>query len=210
MNSFTDFVNNRKAYALNHNEEEGFCLPPSFDGSDITLTDASRTYVFDHTYAIKIGAARGVEAIAFDSSDYGSHFSLREISLADAKKAFPLSPRKFRTVEDLEEKIAMSLESGNTYTSVERSGDDTVFSFTYDGDEALELIRVDSEGEMTYRDGGEWVPVEGENHPTIFDRDLIDIEPDDVSEAVAFWDENTRGEAGVKKDDMLPFAALVQ
>lgn len=211
MNSFTDFVNNRLAYALTHNGEEGFfCLPPMFDGENILLTDASRTYEIDSSYEVKLGAVRGMEAIAFDSSLHDSHFSLREISLTDAKKAFPLSPRTYATVEDLEEKIAMSLESGNAYSTVEKSGDDTVFSFTYDGDEALELIRVDSDGEMTYRDNGDWTPVEGEDNPTIFDRDLIDIEPDDVSAAVAVWDKNTRNADGVKKEDMLPFAALVQ
>lgn len=211
MNSFTDFINDRRAYALDHNEEEGFCLPPSFDGKDITVTDGSRTYVIDETYETKIGSVPGVEALSFDSADYDSHFKLRDVSLADAKKAFPLSHRTFATVEDLEEKIAMALESGNTYTVREESNDPTVFSFTYDGDDALELIRVDSDGEMTYRENGEWKPVDNaEDFPTIFDRDLIDIEPDDVDKAVAVWDKNSRGEAGVKKEDLLPFAALVQ
>lgn len=211
MNSFTDFVNNRKAYALTHNGEEGFCLPPAFDGVTITVTDASRTYVIDSSYRTTVGHLRTSEAIAFDSSEYDSHLSLREISLLDAIKAFPLSPRTYLTVEDLEEKIAMSLESGNSYTSVERDGEPTVFSFTYDGEEALELIRVDAAGEMTYREDGDWIPVRGgENHPTIFDRDLIDIEPDDVDKAIAVWDNNTKNESGVKKEDLLPFAALVQ
>lgn len=211
MNSFTDFVNNRKAYALTHNGEEGyFCLPPVFDGENVLLTGASQTYEIDSSFVVKVGAVRGVEAISFDSSRFDSHFKLREISLRDAKAAFPLSPRTYARVEDLEEKIAMSLESGNTYEVRESDGDDTVFSFTFDGEEALELIRVDSEGEMTLREDGDWKPVEGENNPTIFDRELIDIEPDDVSAAVAFWDKNTRNADGVKKADMLPFAALVQ
>lgn len=212
MNSFTDFVNDRKAYAMKHNEEEGyFCLPPVFNGADIVLTDASRAYVIDSTYTVKVGAVRGVEAIAFDSATYDSHISLREISLLDAKKAFPDTPRVFLTVEDLEEKIAMSLESGNTYTTVERDGEPTVFSFTYDGEEALELIRIDGDGEMTFRENGDWVPVRNaEEHPTIFDRDMIDIEPSDVDTAVAVWDKHSRNEAGVKKADLLPFAALVQ
>lgn len=210
MSEFTDFVNNHKAYALNHNGEEGFCLPPAFDGESVTLTDASRTYVFDQTYAIKIGSVRSIEAISFDSSAYGSHFSLRDITLEDAAKAFPMSPRTYASVDALEEKIAMSLESGNTYTSVEQDNDPTIFSFTYDGDEALELIRVSPEGEMDVRDNGDWKPVKGEDHPTIFDRDLIDIEPSDVSAAVSFWDNSTREADGVKKEDMLPFAALVQ
>lgn len=211
MNSFTDFVNNRKAYAMTHNAEEGFCLPPAFDGVSISLTDASRTYEIDRSFQIKVGHVPGVEAIAFDSAEYDSHFSLREISLIDAKKAFPLSPRVFLTVEDLEEKIAMSLESGNTYTTEERNGDPTIFSFTYDGDEALELIRIDGDGNMEYRENGDWVEVhEAESHPTIFDRDMIDIEPSDVDTAVAVWDKHSRSEAGVKKADLLPFAALVQ
>ena len=208
--SFTDFVNDRRAYALLHNEEEAFCLPPLFNGTDITLTDAYRTYVFDSTYEVKVGTIRSTEAIAFDSNDYDSHFSLREVSLSDAKKAFPLSFRKFETVEDLEEKIAMALESGNTY-EVNMGQEGPVFSFTYDGDEALELIRVDDEGEMVYRENGDWVPVrEGEEMPTIFDRDLIDIEPDDVEKAIALWDEKSGSAGGVQKDDLLPFAALVQ
>lgn len=208
--SFTDFVNDRRAYALLHNEEEAFCLPPVFNGTDITLTDAYRTYLIDKTYTVKVGVVRTTEAISFDSGEYGSHFSLREVALSDAKRAFPLSFRKFATVEDLEEKIAMALESGNTY-EVNMGQDGPVFSFTYDGEEALELIRVDDDGEMVYRENGNWVPVgEGDDLPTIFDRDLIDIEPDDVDKAVSVWDEKSRTASGVRKDDLLPFAALVQ
>lgn len=207
-NSFTDFVNDRKAYSLNHNGVDCFCLPPSFNGEFITVTEAGRTFEIDRSYTVKVGSVRGIEAISFIMP--GSSFVLRDINLADAKLAFPFSPRTYASVEDLEEKIAMSIESGNTYTVRETDGDDTVFSFTYDGDEALELIRVDSDGEMTYRDNGDWTPVEGEDNPTIFDRDLIDIEPDDVSAAVAVWDKNARNASGVKKEDMLPFAALVQ
>jgi hypothetical protein len=207
--SFTDFVNDRRAYALLHNEEEGFALPPLFDGTDITLTDASRTYIIDSSYVVKVGLVRSSEAIAFDSHDYDSHFSLREVQLSDAKRAFPLSHRVFATVEDLEEKIAMALESGNTY-EVNMGVGETVFSFTYDGEEALELIRVDDEGEMVYRENGDWVPVGDGDMPTIFDRDLIDIEQSDVDKVVALWDQKSRSAEGVRKADLLPFAALVQ
>lgn len=207
--SFTDFVNDRRAYALVHNEIEGFCLPPRFDGWDIVLTDNIRTYVFDKSYDVKVGLVRSTEAIAFDSVEYDSHFSLREISLSDAKRAFPLSHRVFATVEDLEEKIAMAIEAGQSY-DVNMGTSETVFSFTYDGDDALELIRVDDEGEMVYRENGDWVAVGDNEMPTIFDRDLIDIEPEDVAKAIAVWDEKSRGAQGVRKDDLLPFAALVQ
>lgn len=207
-NSFTDFVNDRKAYALDHNGVNGFCLPPYFNGSFITITDASRTFEIDSSFVTKVGSVRGVEALSFDMP--GSHFALREINLADAKTAFPLTLRTFATVEDLEEKIAMALESGNTY-SVNVLSEAPTFSFTYEGEEALELIRVDSEGEMDVRENGNWVPVrEVDGHPTIFDRDLIDIEPSDVDTAVAVWDKHSRTEDGVKKADLLPYAALVQ
>jgi hypothetical protein len=207
--SFTDFVNDRRAYALVHNEIEGFCLPPHYDGWDITLTDDIRTYIIDDSYEVKVGLVRANDAISFDSVEYDSHFTLREIKLSDAKRAFPLSPRVFTSVEDLEEKIAMALTSGQSY-EVNMGSTGPVVSFTHDGKEALELIRVDDEGEMVYRENGEWVSVGDEEMPTIFDRDLIDIEPTDVDKVVALWDEKNRDAKGLSKDELLPFAALVQ
>ena len=92
---------------------------------------------------------------------------------------------------------------------VDNAGETSVDRNT--ADKFSQLIRVDSDGNMTYRENGDWLPVDNaEDFPNIFDRDLIDIEPSDVSAAVALWDKNTRSEAGVKKEDLLPFAALVQ
>lgn len=172
------------------------------------VTDGSRDYAIDDTYNIL--PASGDTVIAFHSPTYESTFALKRVTLDDAKTAFPLSPRTFPSVEDLEDKIAMGLHDSMSYKPQELSHADVV-SFTFDGDNALELIKVTEDGDMTYRDNGQWEEVsDNQNYPTIFDRDLIDIEPDDVDKAVAFWDANSGSEKGVTKEQMLPFAALVQ
>lgn len=211
MAGFEDFVNDRTAYALTHNGNEGFALPPAVNGDVITIADGSRVFVIDDTYQVTIGRDPSKNAITFISPDYSSTFALRRVNLDDAKSAFPNTPRVFTSPEDLEEKIAMALENGLSYDGPADESDDPTVSFTVDGDEALELIKVDNEGNMFYRDKGDWVEVQNDgNYPNIYDRDLIDIEPADVDKAVALWDSSSNNENGVKKSDLLPFAALTQ
>jgi hypothetical protein len=209
MVSLKSFVPNRPVYHLTHNGIEGFTLPPSLQEDVIMVTDGTRDFGIDDTYTVTVGG--GGNAISFHSKEYESTFTLREARLEDAMVIFPNTPRTFLTIEDLEDKVATTLRNAMSYEprTLPASGEDTIFSFTFDGDDVLELIRVDGEGEMTLREDGDWKPVEGES-PTVFDRDMIDIEPDDVDKAVAVFDEKNRGEDGVRKGDLLPFAKLVQ
>lgn len=160
-----------------------------------------------------------------DVTEYGSKISgeglvlftdqsemiLRPLKLGDAKTIFPDTLRKFTSIGSLVASVKKEIMSANSYTPTPEAPEETV-SITVDGSgNVLELIRVDGEGNLFYRDSGDWTEVAADDEaPTIFDQVVIDIEPDDVPRAVEYYDENVSVKDDITKDEMLEFAALAQ
>lgn len=62
-------------------------------------------------------------------------------------------------------------------------------SFVLDEDKLiLELIRIDEEGALFFREDKGWVEVGDEDAPTIFDQTLADVTESKVEDAVTFYD----------------------
>ena len=140
----------------------------------------------------------------------GSELLLTQLSLSDAKTIFPNTIRKFKSVDSLVASVSKEIMNSNSY-NVNSDTASTISITVGEDDTVLELIRVDEDGELYYRNDGDWTQVsEDDDIPTIFDQSVIDIDPDDADRAIEYYDENVSATDDISKEDMLEFAALVQ
>lgn len=173
----------------------------------------------ERTYVVTSGVVKDVtDYTGRDTSDgleltddSGSTLLLSNLTLADASTIFPNTPRKFTSVASLSASIEKEIMKSHSYTPTTESTEDTI-SITVDkSGNVLELVRTDSEGELYFREAGEWVQVgENDEAPTIFDQSIIDIDLEDADRAIEYYDENVNSADSIPKEDMLEFAALVQ
>ena len=199
---------------------------------DKNAFEPGRIYFVDHNGAPSFGylqdyGADGVRAYDFarvwdlsgwDVEEQGgqtvfkqddAYYAIRPVELADARTVFPDIIRTFRDVESLQTFLKKELALSDSYTP--NTEPDETISFTIDDDgTVLELIRVTAEGEMYARDNGGWVRLQGEDHPTIIDKDLVDIDPDDIPEAIKTWDEANSSGSTLMESDILPMASAQQ
>lgn len=136
---------------------------------------------------------------------------LTKLSVSDAKKIFPHTIRKFKTVDSLVASVKKEIMDSNSYTPIIDETGETV-SITVDASgNVLELIRADVDGELYYRSNEDWVLVgEDDDAPTIFDQSVIDIDVNDIDRAIEYYDKNINAKDSISKEEMLEFAALVQ
>lgn len=138
-----------------------------------------------------------------------SSYSIRPVELEDAKTVFPNLIRTFPDVDSLKNFAKKAIALSDSYTP--NTVPDETVSFTIDDDgTVLELIRVTAEGEMYARDNTNWTRLEGEDHPTIMDKDLVDVDPDDVPKAVKLWDDTSESGDSLMESDILPMASAQQ
>lgn len=138
-----------------------------------------------------------------------SYYAIRPVELDDAQKVFPDIIRTFRDVESLRNFAKKAITLSDSYTP--NTEPDETISFTIDDDgTVLDLIRVTDEGEMYARDNDGWVRLQGEDHPTILDKDLVDIDTDDIPEAIKTWDEANSSGSTLMESDILPLASAQQ
>lgn len=192
-----------EAYLLSANGEQ--VGPALFEQLNNEFTIESVGFVKDVTeYSAKVTDAGLV------LSKDGNDLVLSKISLAQAKHIFPNTIRKFTDVGSLTASIKKDIMNANSYVPAVEA-EETV-SFTHDEDgNVLELVRVDSEGNLYFRSAGEWVVVgENDDAPTIFDQVMVDIDEDDAEKAIEYYDENVSTKDDMNKDELLQFAALAQ
>jgi len=138
-----------------------------------------------------------------------AYYSIRPVELEDAKTVFPDLIRTFSDVESLQNFAKKAIALSDSYTP--NTVPDETISFTIDDDGAvLELIRVTDNGEMYSRDNVNWTRLEGGDHPTIIDKDLVDVDPDDVPQAIKMWDDASGAGAKLMESDILPMASAQQ
>lgn len=191
-----------RIYFVDHNGIPSFGYLRIYEGGLINAYDLDRVWDLSGWETEQDGAQT-----TFTLDD--SHYSIRPVQLGDATTVFPNIIRTFRDVESLQNFAKKAISMSDSYT-VNTDPDETI-SFTVDDDgTVLELIRVTDEGEMYARDNGSWVALEGEDHPTIIDKDLVDVDPDDIEEAIQTWDEASSSGSTLMESDILPLADAQQ
>lgn len=194
--------------ATRNGSDIGVAFAPRTEGTQVLVSTSNRTYDFDTaSYSLK-EVDSGMNLVPSDPE--APVYSLRELTLDDAKTIFPHSIRTYNSVEDFTEFVHKKLKEETSYAVQESS--DVTYSFTIDEDDSvLELIYTDAEGDMYVRDLGDWdIVAEDDDAPTIFDKTMIDVLTEDQEKAVAFWDKASTDLDGIKKDAILQFAALEQ
>lgn len=83
-------------------------------------------------------------------------------------------------------------------------------SFTIDDDgTVLELTAMDTEGELYYREGNQWVHLSSnEDHPTIFEVEMVDVTSEDRKAALEMWDSAQESDLDLTRDNILSFTNL--
>lgn len=199
---------------------------------DNTMFEPGRIYFVDHNGVPSFGYLQdygpdGVRAYDFarvwdlsgwDVTQKGDQtvfkrddafYMIRPATLEDAQTVFPTLIRTFRDLGSLQTFMKKAIALSDSYTP--NTEPDETISFTIDDDgTVLDLIRVTDEGEMYARDNDSWVRLEGEDHPTIMDKDLVDIDPDDIPEAIKTWDEANASGSTLMESDILPLASAQQ
>jgi hypothetical protein len=190
-----------EVYFVNHNGQPDFGYLQDYDGQ-VFAYDTARVWPLLGWEMTQKG-----DTTTFSRGD--SFYSVRPVQLDDTKTVFPTLIRTFRDVPSLQQFVKKMIAQDNTYT-VNTDPDETI-SFTIDDDgTVLELIRVTDEGEMYARDNGGWVRLQGEDHPTIVDKDLVDVGPDDIPEAIKTWDAANTAGSTLMESDILPMASAQQ
>lgn len=146
------------------------------------------------------------------SADHSPDLLLTKLTLDDVTTIFPHTIRKFKSVGSLVASVKKEIMDSNSYTpQIDNETEETISITVDESGSVLELVRADSAGDLYYRAEEGWVKVEEEDDaPTIFDQEMIDIAPEDVEQAIEYYDSNVNSKESIDKEDMLEFAALVQ
>lgn len=137
-------------------------------------------------------------------------YTLTPLKLGDEKDVWPNGQKTFPTLEDLTAYSQKAIDLADNY--IPNVPDEQNLAFTKDGKgNVLELIMDNADGDLFYRENGEWVQLHADNdYPTIYDRDTIEVDPDDIDAALKFWDAAQGTDADVKDEQVYPFAKMYQ
>ena len=172
------------------------------------VLDPAETTVYDTNRAWDITGWEKTEfedAIRYSAGS--SYFEFSRLVLEDVPEVFPHTIRTFKDIESLTEFSRKVIDMADSYTP-NTEPDDSV-SFTLDDDDnVLALIKVENEsGTMFYWANEDWVEIgEDEAPEDVFDRSIIDVEQEDIGNAIRFWTEAQAGGSGATKEDILIFA----
>lgn len=185
---------------------EGVYFAPEIKDHYVVIGLGYKSVVWDENYKTK----GDEDSFTISHPDSDTTYTFDKLSISDSKTIFPDSIRTYKSLQAFEDFLYDKLTQETSYTM--QVSIDEAYSFTVDdNDDVLELIFVDAEGDLFVRDSEQWMPITGtDDHPTIFDKTVIDIEPSDVESAVDFWDSMQEEGSDLSKNDILHFAALVQ
>ena len=125
-------------------------------------------------------------------------------------ETFPEQRRTFFSTEDIQEAFLKRME--RMYSVAEAQ--DSTYAFTLeDGEDTsrrvLELLQLTDEGTISYRENGQWHDMnEREEYPTIHDKDMFFVEPENVQDAIQMWDGSEDNEDGLSESDVTQYAAF--
>lgn len=180
---------------------------PSFEVDRFYITSEGKTLHvddFDETYH------EDEQRFEYSSPKGDRTYYVYPLTIENFRKFFPEQIRTFKDDFDLRDFVKRNMKG--VYVA-----DDPEFMYAVtvdDGEEGtrevLELIRMNAEGDMEYRDNVSWIPVVGdEEMPTIYDRHMIFIATEDESTVVELWDSKEQEDVSIMEADITDYAALV-
>lgn len=186
-------------YRLDHN---------GFASVAYVVFDPAETIVYDTNRAWDITGweeSRFPDAIRYSAGD--SYFEFSRLVLEDVPEIFPHTIRTFKDLESLTEFAKKVINMADSYTPNTEPDDEVSFTLD-DEDNVLALIKVENEdGSMFYWENGDWVEIgEDEAPENVFERNLIDVEQQDIGNAIRFWTEAQADGSAPTKEDILIFA----
>lgn len=143
-------------------------------------------------------------------SPLGTSVTFSELTLDSALAVFPNTRRTFTNIESLAAMAKKVINMADSY-EVNTDPDETVsFTISIEGTVAA-IIKTTKDGNLFTFVGGDWVEItEDDEAPTVFDLEVLDIEPEDIGAALDKWKESEDSGSDIPKEEMLPFAALTQ
>lgn len=187
-------------YRLDHNGRISFAYTETQSVRDISVYDTHR--VWDITGYEKTETENGLRYQGGES-----YYEFSPLTLETSREVFSDSIRVFKDLKVLERYARKAIDMADSYAV--NTAPEEVISFTFDDeDNVLALIKVTNSGDMFYWVGEDWVEVgEDDDLPNIYDRSLIDVEREDIGEAIELYKSTP---TGLTKEDILPLAALNQ
>jgi hypothetical protein len=191
-----------KVYRLDHNGILSYAWLES-SASEVLVYDWNRVWDLR-------GYEREKTETGFRFSAGDSYYEFSPLTLESATEIWPDTIRVFNDLDVLDKFAKKAIMTANSYKVNTVPGE--VISFTVDDeDNVLALIKVTDSGDLFYWEGDDWVQVgEDEDHPTIYDQTVIDVEREDIGEAIELWKGVQNSSSGLMKQDILPLAALDQ
>lgn len=193
-----------KIYYVDHNGIPAFGYLRTTEDHDTIAYDTDRVWNLSQWVA-----APSKGGVTFTRGD--SSYSIRPVQLGDATTVFPNLIRTFLSTESLEAFARKEIALSDSYTP--NTLPDEVVSFTIDdgkNGKVLELIRETLEGQLYVRENHNWTRLTGDDHPTIMDKDLVRVEPEDIPTAVQVWDKASEQGSDLTRNDILTMAASQQ
>lgn len=196
-------LEDNKIYRLDHNGSITVAFMENRGETDVLIFDTHKC----HNVA-GYSVVETEDGLRYEAGD--SFFEFSPLTLETAHEIFPTTIRVFNDLAVLETFARREIDMAESYE--ENVAPQETISFTVDeNDNVLDLIKVTDSGDLFHWVGEDWVAVgPDEDLPTVFDQELIDVEPTDIPKAINLWKDSSAGGNPLHKEDILPLAALNQ
>jgi hypothetical protein len=180
------------------------------DGTLLSLTLYSNNRARDITPLVRTKAKGGGMIFTAPRAGEGVIYTLTPLKLGDERIVWPTGQKTFNDLDALTAFAQKAIDLADSYrTNVDP---EQSLAFTVDDKgKVLELIMDDADGDLYYRDNGDWAKVgSGTDYPTIFDRETVEVDPDNADEALQFWDDHQSDDGDIEAEQIYPFAKMFQ
>lgn len=200
-----NFLRNNMMFYIEHNSEPGVGKLETRNEDFLVINVGGKGYTVDDTY--QYSEANG--SVTYNKPDWKSSFTIRFLELSDAEKLFPNSIKTFNDLESLTLSAQEALLSDGYQVDNEPTD---IISFTVDdNNNVLELIKTTTSGDIFYRSNDEWVMVgQDEEIPTIFEQIVIDVDQNEIENALKLWDESETTGKDIAYNEIRPLASINQ
>lgn len=200
-----NFLTDNMLFYIEHNGIPGVGMVNTADPESIMIQTGGRAFNIDDSFEV----TETSDSITYNKPEWKSSFLIRFLQLSDAKTLFPNTIKIFNDIDSLTLSAQEALMADGMKPAEENTEG---HSFTIDSNNnVLELIKTTSAGDILYRTNNDWVMLgQDEEAPTIFDQELIDIDPNEVENALKYWDESETSGIDISLDDIRSFANVTQ
>lgn len=199
------FLSNNILFYIEHNGMPGVGTLETRNNNFIGIKTGGKVYTVDDSFQY----SESNDSVTYNKPEWQSSFTIRFLELSDSEKLFPDSIKTFNDIESLT-LTAQEALLADGYKIDEPQGE--IVSFTVDNNNnVLELIKTTEAGDILYRSDGNWVMVgQDEDIPTIFDQQLIDVDKNEIDNALKLWDESETTGKDISFDEIRPLASIDQ